>query len=343
MTLRKLLLGVSVLAVISAAAIFALAVYSLNKSLQVEKSPHLINITSGTSLNAVANRFEESGWIDPRTAIFMRLYGRITGLDGQIKTGEYEIDDDLSAKQLVDRMAAGKVTQYQLTVVEGWTFARLLDSLRRHEKIEYTLKGVEPSEMLDKLDLHGIQPSGGVQNPEGLFYPTTYHFPSGTTDRQFLRNAYAQMRKRLEKIWQTRQVGLPLDTPYEALILASIIEREARIEQERARIAGVFIRRLEKGMRLQADPTVIYGMGDEHSGQITHADLRSDTPYNTYTRHGLPPTPIAFPGSSSIKAAVNPQPGDELYFVSRGDGSHKFSSTLEEHNQAVQRYIMGKR
>lgn len=336
MTLRKLFLVVVGLAFVCLSTLLGLIAHKLYNPLQLESSPQLIDITAGESLNSVVSNLKQKGWIDDQTAIFMRLYGRVTGLAGQIKTGEYSVSASLSAKQLIHKIAAGEVTQYRLTVVEGWTFARLLESLRGHDEIEFTLGGVDNQELLAEL---GIE---SAHHPEGLFYPTTYSFPSGITDRQFLRNAYDQMRKRLEKIWQARQVGLPLDTPYEALILASIIEREARVEEERAQIAGVFIRRLNKGMRLQADPTLIYGMGDDYSGRITRADLRQDTPYNTYTRSGLPPTPIALPGSSSIKAAVNPESGDELYFVSRGDGTHHFSSTLKEHNAAVQRYILSK-
>ncbi|MCG5549029.1 endolytic transglycosylase MltG [Halorhodospira halochloris] len=337
MTLRGFLFILATLAIILPASILGLGAYKLNKPLQVDSSPKVIEIADGSSLSAVAHRLEREGWVDAYTVLFMRLYGRITGLAGQIKTGEYAISDSISAKQLLDSMAAGDVVQHRLTVVEGWTLAQLLESLRQHDRIEYTLEGVEKEDLLKELGI------GEDRHPEGLFYPTTYNFPSGITDRQFLRNAYSEMIKRLEQIWQTRQVGLPLDTPYDALILASIIEREARVEEERARIAGVFIRRLDKGMRLQADPTVVYGIGDDFSGRITRADLRRDTPYNTYTRSGLPPTPIALPGSSSIKAAVNPEPGDELYFVARGDGTHHFSSTLEEHNRAVQRYILGNR
>lgn len=319
------------------AGVIGWAVYIINKPLQIEHPPVAIDVAEGSSLNSVAQRLEDKGWASPSISFFMRLYSRITGLAGNIKAGEYTLYEGISARQFLARMIAGEVTQYRLTVIEGWTFDRLITALREHDKIEFTLEDVDTTEIMDRLGLEG-------RHPEGMFYPTTYNFPKGTTDRQFLRNAYAEMRQRLEEIWQTRQVGLPLETPYEALILASIIEREAQVEKERAKIAGVFVRRLNKGMRLQADPTVIYGMDKEKNAErITRADLRRDTSYNTYTRHGLPPTPIALPGSASIKAAVNPEPGDELYFVSRGDGTHHFSATLEEHNAAVKKYILGNR
>ena len=199
----------------------------------------------------------------------------------------------------------------------------------------HTLDGVDDAELMQRLERPG-------QHPEGWFLPDTYHFPRGTRDIVVLRRALQAMERHLEQNWERRRPDLPLDSPYEALILASIVEKETGIPEERARIAGVFVRRLERGMRLQTDPTVIYGMGDAFDGNIRRRDLRTDTPYNTYTRGGLPPTPIALPSAEAVTAVMHPAAGEALYFVSRGDGSHVFSATLQEHNRAVRRYQLNR-
>jgi UPF0755 protein len=228
----------------------------------------------------------------------------------------------------------GEVVQHSLTIIEGWTFQQLLQAVRSHPMLTQTLADADPQAVMEALAEPGT-------HPEGWFYPDTYRFPRGTSDVEFLRRAYRVMQQRLAAEWEKRAEGLPLKSPYEALVLASLIERETAVAAERTRIAGVFVRRLRKGMRLQTDPTVIYGMGDAYEGRIRWRDLRTDTPYNTYTRHGLPPTPIAMPSGAAINAALNPADGKELYFVSRGDGSHHFSATLEEHNAAVRCYQLG--
>ncbi len=229
-------------------------------------------------------------------------------------------------------MIKGEVVQHSLTIIEGWNFRQMLAAMHAHEHLEHTLRGLSDEEIIAKLELP-------YPHPEGLFMPDTYRFTRGTTDLEFLHRAHRALMQTLDQAWAERAEGLPLKTPYEALILASIIEKETGIAEERPDIAGVFIRRLNKGMRLQTDPTVIYGMGENYKGNIRRRDLRTDTPYNTYTRHGLTPTPIALASAAAIHAAVNPAAGETLFFVATGsEGRHYFSKTLEEHNQAVYRY-----
>ena len=216
-------------------------------------------------------------------------------------------------------------------MVEGWTFQQLRQALSEHPKIAHTLGALSDAEIMARLGRPG-------EHPEGRFFPDTYHFPIGTSDEAFLRRALAAMDQRLNHVWSQRRSDLPFNDPYQALILASIIEKETRLPAERPTIAGVLARRLRKGMPLQTDPTVIYGLGQAFSGNLRRQDLLADTPYNTYTRKGLPPTPIALPGEGALAAAVNPTSGDALYFVATGEGGHAFSATLEEHNRAVRRY-----
>ena len=262
---------------------------------------------------------------------WLRLLGRDTGLAARLQAGEYRIEPGTRPGDLLRQMAAGRVLQHELTLVEGHTFRQMMDRVQTHPVLVQTLDGLSDDQIMARLGHEG-------EHPEGRFLPDTYHFPRGTTDAEFLLRAYTAMEQVLSQAWETRAEDLPLKTPYEALILASIVERETGVPEERATIAGVFVRRLQKGMRLQTDPTVIYGIGPDFDGRIRYVHLRTDTPYNTYTRHGLPPTPIAMPGVEAIRAALHPEPGDALYFVSRNDGSHHFSATLAEHNRAVDKY-----
>ncbi|HKJ76025.1 MAG TPA: endolytic transglycosylase MltG [Gammaproteobacteria bacterium] len=288
-----------------------------------------IMVEPGTPLSGVAAVLQRKGLIDhPRFFVWMaRLRGKATA----VQAGEYRIGPGLTPPQLLAKMAAGEVIQYELTLVEGWTIHQTLAAVREHPRLKHTLGKASPEEVMARIG----HPD---EHPEGRFFPDTYHFPSGTTDVAFLRRAYRAMEQTLAAAWEGRVEDLPYDGPYEALIMASIVEKETAVPDERGRIAGVFVRRLEKGMRLQTDPTVIYGLGQGFDGNIRRRDLRRDTPYNTYLHSGLPPTPIAMPGAESIEAALHPAPGDALYFVSKGDGSHHFSATLEEHNRAVRRY-----
>ncbi len=286
-------------------------------------------IAPGTSLQGFADDLHRAG-ILPHPH-YLRWLARWEGKSQSIQAGEYLFAPAITPRQLLEQAASGAVMQHSLTVVEGWTFAQLLEALRQNEIIEQTLNGLDDAQIMARLG----HPD---QHPEGRFLPDTYHFPRGTSDVAFLQRAYQTLETRLDEEWRQRDPGLPYRTSYEALIMASIIEKETALPEERAEIAGVFVRRLAKGMRLQTDPTVIYGLGSRFDGNLKRRDLASDSPYNTYMHAGLPPTPIALPGLASIHAALHPAPGNALYFVSRGDGSHEFSATLEAHNKAVRRY-----
>lgn len=256
---------------------------------------------------------------------------RLTGKARRIQAGEYRITPGMSAQELLDRFVEGRVVQYTMTFIEGWTFEQVKEALASHPKLIHTLKGIDRCLIMERLGYPG-------RDPEGLFFPDTYHFTIGTSDVTLLRRAYARMGEHLNKTWQGRAPGLPYRSPYDALIMASIIEKEGAHAAERPHIAGVFVRRLERGMPLQTDPSVIYGLGSGFNGDLTRRDLGFDSPYNTYRYTGLTPTPIAMPSAGAIHAAMHPAPGDALYFVAKGDGRHQFSSTLEEHTDAVVRY-----
>ena len=289
-------------------------------------------IVPGTAFAAVSNDLGKRGVISqPR---IFRWYARLTGDANRIHAGEYRIDPGLTPPQLLRKFVAGDVRLYSFTIVEGWTYHDLVNALQSHGAVLRTIGNGDWSELLESL-------GADATHPEGLFLPETYRFPKGTPDTEILRRAYDMMVRTLEDEWNDRVPDLPLANPYEALILASIIERETAREDERGKIAGVFVRRLRKGMRLQTDPTVIYGIGPDFDGNLTRRDLQTSTPYNTYTRAGLPPTPIALPGKAAIHAALNPAPGPELYFVATGlpDGSHRFSATKDEHDAAVAAYL----
>jgi UPF0755 protein len=237
---------------------------------------------------------------------------------------------------LLKRMAAGEVIQHKFTIVEGWNFKQLRLALAQQEKLQPTLAGLSDVEIMKKLGM-------ADQAAEGQFLPETYVYLKGQADLDVLRRAHTAMQQQLDGLWSQRDSGLPLESPYQALILASIVEKETGRAEERPQIAGVFMRRLKLGMRLQTDPSVIYGLGDNYDGNIHRRDLDTDTPYNTYTRSGLPPTPIALPGKAALAAVMHPAPGNSLYFVARGDGTHQFSDTLEAHNTAVGKFQLGKK
>jgi len=291
-----------------------------------------IEVAPGASLRSVLNRLEAGGALHNARAVEWFL--RLKGVPVRVESGLYEIPPQASARQILELFAQGKVVLEQLTVVEGATFADFLDALAGQPHVLHTLRGKSAAEVMAALG----HPD---QSPEGQFFPDSYRFAANTTDVAILTLAYESMQHELAAAWQARSPALPLTGPYQALILASLVEKEAAKKSERARIAGVFVNRLEKGMRLQSDPTVIYGLGAAYDGTIHTRDLQTDTPYNTYTREGLPPTPIALPGRESLRAAVQPEDSGALYFVATGlgDGAHHFSRTLEEHNQAVQAYL----
>ncbi|THB70447.1 MAG: endolytic transglycosylase MltG [Gammaproteobacteria bacterium] len=283
----------------------------------------------GSSMTSLSKRLEDDGIISNRH--YFGIMARFDGTANQIKAGEYDILPGMNPRDLMQLFVKGKVKQYSLTIVEGRTFKQLLADLHNNDILQHDLPELTNQQIMEKIGAKG-------QHPEGMFYPDTYYFPRGTSESQFLKRAYWVMQNKLAKLWDQREKSSVLKTPYEALILASIIEKETAVAAERQKIAGVFIRRLKKGMRLQTDPTVIYGMGDSYNGDIRFRDLKRDTPYNTYTRKGLPPTPIAMAGEAAIYAALHPAKGNELYFVARNDGTHVFSDTLKKHNRAVDKY-----
>ncbi len=295
-------------------------------------APIRIEVEQGASVRAVLTQLSARGALANTRAV--ELYLRVHGRRPRVLAGMYEIPARASPAQILDLFEQGRVVLEQLTVVEGSTFKDFLHELDDHAAVTHSLAGKSPAEVMAAIGHPG-------ENPEGRFFPDTYRFAAKTTDRDILLLAYNAMQKLLETAWPQRAPSLPFDSPYQALILASIVEKETGLASERPRIAGVFVSRLRKGMRLQSDPTVIYGLGENYDGDIRTRDLVTDTPYNTYTRGGLPPTPIALPGRESILAALHPLDTGELYFVATatGDGGHHFSRTLEEHNAAVREYL----
>ena len=291
-----------------------------------------VQVEPGSSVRGALARLASAGALaHPRlTELYLRLHGERFS----IKAGEYDIPARASAAAVVDLLASGRVVLEQLTIVEGTRFSDFRRALESDPNVRSTLRGKSDAEVMAAIGHPGVA-------PEGRFFPDTYRFAAGTTDVEILKIAYDKMSEVLAAAWAERLPGLPLHTPYEALILASMVEKETALPSERPLIAGVFVSRLRKGMRLQSDPTVIYGLGAQYDGNIHTRDLVTDTAYNTYTRTGLPPTPIALPGRESILAAVRPQETGALYFVATGDGdgSHHFSNTLEEHDSAVQHYL----
>ena len=292
-------------------------------------------VPAGSGMRNIARAMNDTG-ISLHEDAFVGL-ARYTGLAKSIKAGTYEARRGDSPRQLLERMARGEVVQVRLTFVEGWTYRRIREVLRESPDVRQTLDNVSDEELLNRLG------AAELASPEGLFLPDTYVFAPGTSDFEILQQAYRAQQAFLQQEWEKRSPGLPLESPYEALILASIVEKETGLGEDRARVAGVFINRLRRGMLLQTDPTVIYGMGERYEGRIRKRDLQTDTPWNTYTRAGLPPTPIASPGRAALQATLHPESHKYFYFVARGDGTSQFSSTLSEHNRAVAKYILGRK
>ena len=294
----------------------------------------LLDVPAGATLTGTFNRLEADGTL--QDAFWLRLYWRFN-LEGQpLHSGEYRMTPGMTAQELIGVWQRGEVVQYSLTLVEGWNFRQVRSALAKHEKIEQTLDGLSDSEVMAKLGHEGVF-------PEGRFFPDTYRFVRGMTDAQLLEKAYDRLDKVLAQEWEQRDPGVPYTTPYQALIMASLVEKETGVPQERGQIAGVFVRRMKIGMPLQTDPTVIYGLGERYNGKLTRAHLREPTPYNTYTIPGLPPTPIAMVGREAIYAALHPADGTSLYFVAKGDGSHTFSDDLDAHNSAVREFQIKRR
>ena len=289
-------------------------------------------IKPGMNLKQVAQDLTQQGVL--AHPYYFMLEGRLQGSESRLKAGEYLLKPGVTQRQLLELFVRGKVVQHSLTLIEGWSFRQLMDEVVSNGTLVQTLSNIDSKTVMAALSVPEI-------HPEGRFFPDTYHFPIGMTDIEFLHRAYVKMERVLEEEWQQREAGLPYKTSDEALIMASIIEKETAVAEERAAIAGVFVRRLQKGMKLQTDPTVIYAMGNDYHGNIRRQDLKIDSPYNTYFYAGLPPTPISLPGVEAIHAALHPEDGETLYFVAKGDGSHYFSKTLKEHNRAVARYQLG--
>lgn len=286
-------------------------------------------IEPGSNLKTVSKQLAAAGYIHHPT--YLVVLARLRQIDNRIKAGEYELKPGMTPGDMLDLFISGKVKQYSLTLIEGWTFKQLIEFINKTPLLVHTLDEQATEKIMLKI-------TGQDLSPEGEFFPDTYNFPRKTTDMDFLKRAHERLEHILAEEWQNRDADLPYQLPYQALIMASLIEKETGLASERPLIAGVFVRRLEKGMKLQTDPTVIYALGDNYDGNIRLTDLSIDSPYNTYRYPGLPPTPIALAGREALHAALHPAAGNSLYFVAKGDGSHHFSSTLEEHNKAVKKY-----
>lgn len=327
------LIGLTVL-IAAASGLFWLSGY-LHRPLQVS-GQEVVQVPTGSSLASVLSGLSQRGMLGEGTdarlsRLSARLYNLLTDVSRRIHVGEYAVEPEDSLLTLMAKLERGDVLQRPFTLVEGWDIRQLRQALAKAPGLVHTLTGIADEQLMAHLG----QPPG---HPEGWFAPDTYFYVAGDRDVDILRRALARQQALLESLWQNRATGLPYADPYEALIMASIVEKETGVPEERSAIAGVFVARLERGMRLQTDPTVIYGLGEAYDGNIRRRDLKQATPYNTYVIRGLPPTPIAMPGEEAVRAALNPAQTDALYFVARGDGSHWFSRTLEEHQQAVRRY-----
>ena len=306
---------------------------ALEQPLQLTE-PWVLEVNSGDTPVQLFRQLAEDGRL--KGLFWLRLYWRFNPPKEALYTGEYQLRPGMSVQDLMDLWQRHEVVQYNLKVLEGWNFRQLRAALSAQPKLTQSLAGLTDAEVMERLGQPAL-------HPEGRFFPDTYRYTKGVTDLDLLKQAFVRLDGLLNEEWQQRANDLPYENPYQALIVASLIEKETGVAEERAKIAGVFIRRLVQGMLLQTDPTVIYGLGAQYTGNLTRQHLRQPTPYNTYIQHGLPPTPIALPGRDALHAAVHPESGHALYFVARGDGHHVFSATLEEHNQAVRTYQLNRR
>ncbi len=326
---KKLLALLALLALAAA----AFAVHWAREPLMPADAPALeFNITPGSSVRSAMRQVRDAGV--PASPLLMEWLARGFGTPS-IKAGSYRIEGGMTPLGLLDTLARGNTIKESLTLIEGWNFAQVRAEMARQRHLRHDSAGLDDALMLARV-------APGYAHPEGLFYPDTYFYDRGSSDLLLLQQAHQRMLKMLDQSWAKRASGLPYEKPYDALIMASIVEKETGREEDRRRVASVFVNRLRQGMLLQTDPTVIYGIGSSFDGNLRKQDLQTDTPYNTYLRPGLPPTPIAMPGRASLDAALNPAPGADLYFVARGDGSSEFSSNLDDHNRAVNRYQRGR-
>jgi len=316
-----------------AIAVFLVINWHLDTPMQVGEDEFVFTVPSGSSLTLLSRSLAEKGllkWPD-----VLVVWSRMTG-QSTIKAGEYKLQPGDTPRELLDMLTEGRVVQHQITFPEGLRFAEWLHLLNQQPGLVKLLTGLSGDEVIETLSLE-------IEHPEGWFFPDTYSYSYGDSDRDILSQAHQRMQAVLAEEWQQRTSDLPFNSPYEALILASIVEKETGVTSERGEIAGVFVRRLKRGMKLQTDPTIIYGLGDDYQGYIKRRHLQKATPYNTYIIDGLPPTPIAMPGRGAIHAVLNPQEGDSLFFVAKGDGSHYFSASYEEHLEAVRQFQLQRR
>ena len=328
-TFMRLLRAGLLLAMFGAMCAAAWLGYFAFHAIDVPQSARTFNVDHGRSLRGVSEQFGQAGLVSDRWSFF--IFARLMGAAGEIKAGSYEVGAQVAPYRLLEKIVRGEFAMAEVRFIEGWTFTQLRSALDGNAALKHDTTALSDAQILQRL---GIDKT----SPEGLFFPDTYLFAVASSDVALLKQAYARMQTKLQALWEERAAGLPLKSPYEALIFASIVEKETGRNDEREMVAAVFINRLKRGMRLQTDPTVIYGLGAAYDGNLRRRDLLADTSYNTYTRYGLPPTPIAMPGEASIRAALNPAQSQALYFVARGDGSHQFSSNLVEHNRAVNKF-----
>lgn len=320
---------ITLLALVAASLFVGWFAYHVQDPVQIPITPYELSIKPGSSLRTVAKQLVGAGALHDAWSFI--LLSRLMGYSSSLKAGDYELTESISPWQLLKRVTNGDVNQSEIRFIEGWTFSQLRKTLNENPALQHDTAGL--------TDFQVMQLIGASETmAEGLFFPDTYYFVRGNSDVAILKRAYHAMQNNLNTAWTGRATNLPLTDSYQALILASIVEKETGRESDRANVAGVFINRLRIGMRLQTDPTVIYGLGDKFDGNLRKKDLLTDQEYNTYTRSGLPPTPIALPGMASIRAALNPAKTSSLYFVAKGNGESHFSSNLTDHNRAVSKY-----
>ena len=328
-TVMRLLRTGVLLIILAATCAAAWLAYFAFKPIDTIPSARIFNVDPGRSLRGVSERFFKAGLISDYWSFF--VFARLMGAAEEVKAGSYQVGEQIAPYRLLEKIVHGEFAQAELKFIEGWTFAQLRSVLDAHPALRHESTGMSDAQILQRLDIDKV-------SPEGVFFPDTYFFAAGSSDLALLKQANLRMESKLQALWEERAAGLPLKNAYEALVLASIVEKETGRNDERELVAAVFINRLKRGMRLQTDPTVIYGLGASFDGNLRRRDLQTDNIYNTYTRYGLPPTPIAMPGEASIRATLNPTQSPVLYFVGRGDGSHQFSSNLVEHNRAVTKF-----
>ncbi len=327
--MMRLLRNLILLAVLLPTLLAAWMYHFANTPVTLPQSPYYFDLKQGSTLRGIARQLVQQGVLREPWSFTAMVRG--FGMDQEIKAGNYQFETGLTPLKLFSMITNGDVTQSGVMFIEGWTFRQMREALNQQERLRHMSMGLSDAELMKSI-------GAAESNPEGQFFPDTYFFSSGTSDLDILKRAYLTMQQRLDAAWSDRSPGLPYRDSYQALIMASIVEKETAQGVERPLIARVFLNRLKSGMRLQTDPTVIYGLSEAFDGNLRKGDLLADTPYNTYTRVGLPPTPIAMPGIASIEAVLHPANSNALYFVAKGDGHHAFSATLAEHNRAVAHY-----